>query len=92
MSVEQRRWLRLPALPPSLVSVVTDSVICHRARVAAGLSRKSPDSTAVTGVSVLRVGATRYVGTDTGSFTGEFQMHLTFDSAFTVPPLAVWAH
>lgn len=92
MSIKQRQWSHLPHLPASSVSVVMDSVVCHRAAVAAGLSRKIPDSMAVTGVSVLRVGPTRYVVTDTGSYAGEFRTHLTFDSAFTVPPLAVWGH
>lgn len=49
-----------------------------------------PDSTAVATVYVLRVGPTRYVVTDTSSYVGEFQMHLTFDSAFSLPPVAKW--
>jgi hypothetical protein len=92
LSIEQRQWANLPPFPAESVTVVTDSAICHRALVATGLSRIVPDSTVVRGVSILRVGPTRYVVTDTGSYTGEFQMHLTFDSAFTVPPLAVWGH
>jgi hypothetical protein len=92
MSVAQRQSFNLPSLPYGSVSVVTDSATCERARIAAGLSRIRPDSNAVSGVSVLRVGPTRYVVTDTGSYIGEFQVHLTFDSALTVPPLAVWGH
>lgn len=92
MSVLARQWTKLPKLPWGLVSVVTDSAVCRRACVAAGLSRKIPDSNAVTGVSVLRVGSTHYVVTDTGAYMGEFQMHLTFDSVSTVPPFAIWGH
>lgn len=92
MSIVGRQVSHLPQLPMDSVSAVMDSVICHRARVAAGLSRIHPDSTIVQGVSVIRVGVLHYVVTDTGDYTGEFQTHLTFDSAFTVPPLAVWGH
>jgi hypothetical protein len=92
MSILGRQVTHLPQLPVESVTVITDAVICHRARVATGLSRIHPDSTIVQGVSVIRVGAMHYVVTDTGDYTGEFQTHLTFDSAFTIPPLAVWGH
>jgi hypothetical protein len=85
-----RSNLDLPAGPASTVSAVTDSAICHRAAIAAGLSRKTPDSTSVPAVSVVRVGTMRYVVTDTLHHVGEFELSYTFDSAFTVPPLAKW--
>jgi len=55
-----------------------------------GLARAVPDSTAIAAVYLVRVGPTRYVVTDTGSYVGEFQIHITFDSAFSLPPLAIW--
>jgi hypothetical protein len=92
LSVAQRQSFNLPSLPYGPVSVVTDSLTCERARIAADLSRIEPDSNAVSGVSVLRVGPSRYVVTDTGASFGEFRAHITFDSALTVSPLAVWGH
>lgn len=86
-----RRVAQLPAGPISLVSAVTDSVICHRAAIASGLAQTKPDSLAVKAVSVIRVGPTRYVVNPIGYMVGEFGTHLTFDSAFTLPPLSVWA-
>jgi len=82
-----RNQFHLPAGPVSSVTAVTDSALCHRAAVAAGLSRDIPDSFAVTIVSVVRVGTTRYVVTDLQHHIGEFQISYVFDSAFTVPPL-----
>jgi len=85
------RVAKILAGPVSSVSVVTDPVICHRAAIASGLSRDTPDSLVITDVSVIRVGPTRYVVTPVGETVGEFDIHITFDSAFTLPPLAVWA-
>ena len=85
-----RNQLHLPAGPVSSVTAITDSTICHRAAVAAGLSRDTPDSLAVTTVSVVRVGTTRYVVTDLQHQIGEFNLSYVFDSAFTVPPLVKW--
>lgn len=85
-----RNHLKLPAGPASIVTAVTDSTICHRAAVAAGLSRDTPDSLAVTTVSVVRVGHTRYVVTDLEHHIGEFELSYVFDSAFSLPPLAKW--
>jgi len=87
----QRQSFQLPAVPVSSVVVVTDTTICHRAAVATGLARTTPDSTAVPSVEVLRVGSTRYVVRATGFHVGEFGVEFTFDTAFTVPPLASWA-
>jgi hypothetical protein len=80
-----RARLHLPVAPISSVSVVTDSTICHRGAVAAGLSRSTPDSLAFTRVSVIKVGATRYI-VITSAYAGEWRIGMTFDSAFTVPP------
>jgi len=88
--VGQRQQLQLPAGPVSMVSAVTDSATCHRAAIAAGLARKTPDSTSVPAVSVVRVGPTRYVVTDAFHHFGEYNLSYTFDSAFTLPPLAEW--
>lgn len=82
-----RNQLNLPAGPVSSVSAVTDSATCHHAAVAAGLSRDIPDSLAVTSVSVLRVGTSRYVVIDLQHQMGEFYIGYVFDSLFTVPPL-----
>jgi hypothetical protein len=87
-----RNRTHLPAGTVSSVSVVTDSALCRRAAVAMGLSRHVPDSLADTTVSVMRVGPTRYVVTDTGAFVGEYQVHIIFDTAFTLPPLYVLLH
>lgn len=85
-----RNQLNLPAGPASIVAAVNDSTICHRAAVAVGLSRDTPDSSSVTTVSVVRVGPTRYVVTDLQHHIGEFDLSYVFDSAFTVPPLVKW--
>lgn len=90
IGIGQRQRLQLPAGPICSVSAVTESATCHRAAIAAGLSRKSPDSTSVPAVSVVRVGPTRYVVTDTLHHIGEYDLSYTFDSAFTLPPLARW--
>jgi hypothetical protein len=90
IGVGQRQTLQLPAGPLSMVSAVTDSATCHRAAIAAGLALKKPDSTAVPSVSVVRVGPTRYVVTDAFHHFGEYNLSYTFDSAFTLPPLAEW--
>jgi len=90
IGVGQRQTLQLPAGPLSMVSAVTDSATCHRAAIAAGLALKTPDSTAVPSVSVVRVGPTRYVVTDAFHHFGEYDLSYTFDSAFTLPPLAEW--
>jgi hypothetical protein len=90
IGVGQRQTLQLPAEPLSMVSAVTDSATCHRAAIAAGLARKTPDSTSVPAVSVVRVGSTRYVVTDEFHHFGEYNLSYTFDSAFTLPPLAEW--
>lgn len=89
--ISTRATENLPAGPASSVIVVTDSTVCHRAAVASGLSQIVPDSLAFSNVSVLRVGATRYVVTPIRPNVGEFQIHLTFDTLFTQPPLSVWA-
>jgi hypothetical protein len=81
----------LPATPLSSITVVTDSNVCRRAAVASGLSQIVPDSLAYSDVSVLRVGPTRYVVTPIRPNVGEFQIHLTFDTLFSQPPLSVWA-
>jgi hypothetical protein len=90
--VGMREQLQLPAGPVSSVTAVTDSIICHRAAVASGLARKTPDSMAVASVAVVRVGSTRYVVFDTTSTAGEFNTGLTFDTTFTVPPLTIWTY
>ena len=88
--VGSRANTQLPQVPKESVSVVTNEATCHRARIAMGLARAVPDSTAIAAVYLVRVGPTRYVVTDTGSYVGEFQIHITFDSAFSLPPLAIW--
>jgi hypothetical protein len=88
----ERTSFNLPVGPVSSVSVIRDSKICKRAARAAGLSRLTPDSLADPVVAVLRVGPTRYVVTDNAVYAGEYQIHLVFDSAFTVPPLAIFNH
>lgn len=88
----ERDTFNLPAGPVSSVGVITDSIICKRAARAAGLSRLTPDSLADPFVAVLRVGSTRYVVTDNAVYAGEFQIHLVFDTAFTIPPLAIFNH
>jgi len=92
LGIGTREQLQLPAGPVSSVTVVTDPIICHRAAVASGLARKTPDSMAVASVAVVRVGATRYVVFDTTSQAGEYHIGLTFDTMFTVPPLTIWAY
>jgi len=87
-----QRVAKLSAGPISSVSAVTDSAICHRAAVASGLARITPDSFAVKEVSVIRVGNTRYVVTPIGDMVGEWQTCITFDSAFSLPPLSIWVY
>lgn len=84
--IAPRHQLNLPAGPVSMVSAVTDTTICRRAALAAAFA----DSTSIDSVSVVRVGATRYIVTDESHRIGEFRPSFTFDSAFTLPPLAKW--
>jgi hypothetical protein len=89
--IAMRSIAHLPALPVDSVSAVMDEATCHRALVASGLASPAADSAAFSSVSVVRVGATRYVVSPTGSHSGEWTTRLTFDTTFSVPPLAVWS-
>lgn len=89
--ISMRATANLPFGPVSSVSAITDPTVCHQAAVASGLSQDVPDSLAFSNVSVLRVGATRYVVTPIRPNVGEFQIHLTFDTLFTQPPVSIWA-
>ncbi len=89
--VAMRSIANLPLLPADSVSLITDEATCHRALVASGLASPAADSDAFSSVTVLRVGSTRYVVFPTGSHSGEWITALTFDTAFSVPPLAAWS-
>ena len=91
--INGRLMSKLPMIPTESVTVILDSTICHRARIAAGMAATVPDSNMVASVSVLKVGATRYVVSPIGTVgqVGEWHTHLTFDSTFSLPPLAAWA-
>jgi len=89
--VGMRSVANLPLLPLDSVTVVMDEATCHRALVASGLASPTGDSAAFSSASVLRVGATRYVVFPTGSHSGEWTTVLTFDTTFSIPPLAVWS-
>jgi len=64
LSVNPRRYDKLPHLPADSVTFVTDTTLCRRAAIALGRNLRRPDTTTLRSVSVLRVGATRYVVTD----------------------------
>jgi hypothetical protein len=88
LSTELRQLYNLPAVSANDVSVVMDSATCVRAARALGLALSPPDTLTQRTVSVIRIGPTRFVVTDSSVRAGEFIAHYVFDSAFTHPPLA----
>jgi hypothetical protein len=84
-----RGELRLMPVNPAAVAFVVDSVACRRAAESLRRAEFGVDTGTLASISLIRYGATRYVGLSKRS-AGDWQGWIVFDTTFA--PLASVAH
>ena len=77
-----RQSIRLPVIPVSQITIVTDTTVCRRALNAYNAIVTRGSLHAATTANVLQYGSTRYIAGDPSQTAGEWTHEAVVDSSF----------